>query len=368
MNAKESLKGLGVYQPGKPIEEVQREYGLERVIKLASNENPFGQSRRVWEAIEKAKDQLQLYPEGDAPELKEAVAEQVEVDPRRLIFGSGSDEVIRLLTRAYLEPGDEAVMSQRSFIRYKSNVLIDGGVPVEVPTKDGYHDLPAMLEAITDRTKLVFLCNPDNPTGTIFTEEQLESFLDQVPPHVLVVLDEAYAEYVEHPDYPDSISQLDYNPQIVVLRTFSKIYGLASLRIGYGIGHPDVINELHKVRDPFNVNRLAQYAAKAAIEDQSFVRYCRIQNSIGKKMIMEKLSELGFSYYEPHGNFILFDTKRPAEEGFQALLQRGIIVRPGSQLGYPTHLRVTIGTKEENEEFLKALTEWTEEIKNDKMK
>ncbi|WP_044640225.1 histidinol-phosphate transaminase [Risungbinella massiliensis] len=358
MQSKNSIQGLGVYQPGKPIEEVKREHGFEKTIKLASNENPFGSSRYVWEAIEKAKFDLALYPEGDAPLLKEKVAEQVEVDPRRLIFGNGSDEVIRLLTRAYLEAGEEAVMAEHTFPRYETNVRIDGGVPVKVPLLDGKHDLQGMLAAITEKTKLVFLCNPDNPTGTIFHEAELQAFLDEVPPQVLIILDEAYVEYVDDPDYPDSISLLDYNPQIVILRTFSKIYGLAALRVGYGIAHPDVIQELQKVRDPFNVGRLSQIAAIAAIEDQTFVNYCRIQNRMGLKVIKEKLTDLGLRYLEPHGNFILFDTGRPSEEGFQALLKQGIIVRPGNLLGFPNHLRVSVGTREENEEFLKVLTNW----------
>jgi histidinol-phosphate aminotransferase len=338
---------------------------MEKVIKLASNENPFGTSRYVWEALERVKHDLALYPEGDAPLLKEKVAEQVEVDPRRLIFGNGSDEVIRLITRTYLEPGDEAVMAENTFSRYETNVCIDGGIPVKVPMVEGKHNLPAMLDAITERTKLVFLCNPDNPTGTILTEQELTSFLEQVPGHVLVILDEAYFEYVESPDYPDSISQLDYNPQIIILRTFSKIYGLAALRVGYGIAHPDVIKELQKVRDPFNVNRLAQVAALAAVEDQTFVNYCRIQNRVGLKMITSRLDELGLSYFPPHGNFVLINTSRPSEEAYQALLRQGVIVRPGSQLGFPTHIRVTVGTKEQNEEFLRVLREWVEGIRTE---
>lgn len=359
---KKSIQGLPVYQPGKPLEEVQRELGLEKIIKLASNENPFGTSKHVWKAIEEGASTLQRYPEGLAPALREVLAEHQEVDPRRIIFGNGSDEVLQMIARSYLGPGREAVMADRTFPRYETVTRIEGATPVCVPLKEGTHDLEAMFQAINERTRVVWICNPNNPTGTIVSQEQLEHFLDQVPDHVLVVIDEAYAEYVNDTDYPDSISLLDYNPNIIVLRTFSKIYGLAALRIGYGLGHPDVMKEMNRVREPFNVNRLAQLAAIAAIEDETFILYCKTQNRVGRKQITAGLDELGLFYYPSHGNFILFDTKYPSDDVFRFLLERGVIVRSGDKLGFPTFIRVTIGSKEENEMFLEALTAFYQQL------
>ncbi|MRG27705.1 MULTISPECIES: histidinol-phosphate transaminase [Laceyella] len=355
MQPKASVRGLPLYKPGKSLEEVKRELGLEDVIKLASNENPFGCSPRVWKALEEIKGEFQYYPEGAAPELREKLAEHLEVDPRRLIFGNGSDEIVQMLARTYLEPGAESVMADFTFPRYDTVTRIEGGVPVVVPLREGVHDLEGMLAAITEKTRLVWICNPNNPTGTIVGQDLLSDFLDRIPPHVLVVLDEAYYEYVTDSTYPDSISLLDYNPQIIILRTFSKIYGLAAFRVGYGIAHPDVIAELERVREPFNVNRLAQKAAAAAVEDEAFVLYCRNQNRMGIKQMTEKFDEWGLSYFPAHGNFILVDTGHPADEVFQHLLHRGVIVRSGVHLGFPEHIRVTVGKKEQNERFLEEL-------------
>ncbi|MBA4496053.1 histidinol-phosphate transaminase [Paenactinomyces guangxiensis] len=354
MKPKASIQGLAVYQPGKPLEEVKRELGLDEVIKLASNENPFGCSSEVWPALAEEKDHFHLYPEGTAPELREKLAEHLEADPRRIILGNGSDEIVQMIARAYLEPGAESVMADLTFPRYETAIRIEGGIPVKVPLKDGTHDLEAMAQAVTAKTRIVWVCNPNNPTGTIVSHGALSQFLDQLPEHVLVVVDEAYYEYVTDPSYPDSLSLLDYNPQIIILRTFSKIYGLAAFRVGYGIGHPDVINELNRVREPFNVNRLAQQAALAALKDQTFVTYCCNQNRLGIKKITNKLDEWGLHYFPAHGNFILFDTGFPANEAFDYLLRQGIIVRSGQALGFPTYIRVSVGTEEQNSRFLEA--------------
>jgi histidinol-phosphate aminotransferase len=298
------------------------------------------------------KDQFHLYPDGASLKLKEKLAEHLEVDSRRLIVGNGSDEIIQMVCRAYLEPGAEAVIADLSFSRYETGIQIEGATPIKVPLKEGTHDLEAMLQAITDQTRIVFVCNPNNPTGTIVRESELSAFLDQIPEHVLVVLDEAYYEYVMDSSYPDSISLLDYNPQILILRTFSKIYGLASLRVGYGITHPEVIESLERVREPFNVNALGQAAAIAALEDQSFVTYCRYQNRRGIEKITNKLEELGLKYFPAHGNFIFFDTGIPAEEAFQFLLHRGLIIRAGFG---ETVLRATVGKEDENQQLVEAL-------------
>lgn len=355
MKPKSSIRNIPIYQPGKTIEEVKREYGLTEVIKLASNENPYGCSSRVWEKLSEIKEQLQYYPEDTAPELREKLAEHLEIDPRRLIFGNGSDEVIQMICRTYLEPGCEAIMAEHTFSRYEANVRIEGAKVIKVPMIDGTHDLEAMAAAITERTKVIWICNPNNPTGTFVTQQALVDFLDQIPEHVLVVLDEAYYEYVTDESYPDSLSLLDYNPQLIILRTFSKIYGLASFRIGYGVAHPDVLQQLHCVREPFNTNRLAQLAALAALEDQSFVQYCRRQNRAALKQIEKYLDQLGYHYFPSQGNFLLFDTGFPAEEAFTFLLKRGIVTRRGDQLGFPTYLRVNTGTEEQTSRFIEEL-------------
>ncbi|WP_156877565.1 histidinol-phosphate transaminase [Shimazuella kribbensis] len=364
MSAKKSIQGLPIYQPGKSLEEVKRELGLEKVIKLASNENPFGCSPKVWEALTQIKEQFHLYPEDDAPMLRKQLAESLEVDERRLVFGNGSDEVIQMIARAYLESGIESVMATPTFPRYGTATRIEGAVPVEVPLKDGKHDLDAMLAAVTEKTRLVWICNPNNPSGTFVDHDALNSFIDQLPEHVLVVIDEAYFEYVTDDSYPDSLSLLDYNPRIIVLRTFSKIYGLASFRAGYGIAHPEVIQQLSRVREPFNLNRLAQAATLAALKDETFVVYCRNQNRLGMKQVMEQLDEWNIDYYPSQANFLLIDTGYDGDEAFSYLLKQGVIVRSGKALGFPTYLRVTIGKKEENEAFLIGLNSYLQEKKS----
>lgn len=355
ISAKKSIQGLPVYQPGKSLEEVKRELGLEKVIKLASNENPFGCSPKVWEALSQIKDNFHLYPEDNAPVLRQKLAEHLEIDERRLIFGNGSDEVVQMIARAYLELGTESVMAVPTFPRYETSTRIEGAIPVEVPLKNGTHDLEAMFEVITEKTRLVWICNPNNPTGTFVNHESLVSFLDRLPDHVMAIVDEAYIEYVTDSSFPDTLSLLDYNPNIIILRTFSKIYGLASFRAGYGIAHPDVIDNLSRVREPFNLNRLAQAATSAALDDQTFVTYCRNQNRLGIDQITKQLDKLGIIYYPSQANFLLIDINHDSDEAFQFLLQRGVIVRSGKALGFPSYLRVTIGNKEENEQFLAAL-------------
>ncbi len=361
---KKSIQGLPIYQPGKSLEEVKRELGLETIIKLASNENPFGCSPKVWDALAQVKDSFHLYPEDSAPLLRQKLADHLEIDERRLIFGNGSDEVVQMIARAYLEPGMESVMAIPTFPRYETSTRIEGAIPVEVPLKDGTHDLEAMLAAVTEKTRLIWVCNPNNPSGTFVDHDAFVSFLDRLPDHVITIIDEAYVEYVTDASFSDSLSLLDYNPNIIILRTFSKIYGLASFRAGYGVAHPDVIQELSRVREPFNLSRLAQTAAEAALDDQTFVMYCRNQNRLGMKQIMEQLDSFGVSYYPSQANFLLIDTGYDGDEAFQFLLRRGVIVRSGNALGFPSSLRVTIGNKEENEQFIAAFYAFLEEKRN----
>lgn len=362
MQPKESIIHLPVYQPGKPIEEVKRELGLTEVIKLASNENPFGSSPRVKAAIEAEIANISLYPDGGAVQLSEAVAASLGVATNQIIFGAGSDEVILMLARAFLVPGDESVMASHTFPQYKHNCQIEGAISIEVPLKDGTHDLDAMAAAITDKTKIVWICNPNNPTGTMNTDAEIKAFLAKVPASVIVVLDEAYCEYNTTGEFPDSLELIAQYKNVISLRTFSKIYGLASLRIGYGIGHPDVIRSINQVREPFNTTRFAQAAALAAINDQDFIESCRVANTAGLAYLKEQFEVLGLSSFPAHGNFIMVDVSRPAGDVFNGLMRRGIIVRGGHMLGFPTSLRVTIGSSEQNAKFIAALTEVLAEV------
>ena len=356
MQPKAHIVDLPVYQPGKPIEEVQKEYGLSEVVKLASNENPYGFSPRVKAAIEEELTKFNLYPDGGAVELTAAVAEHLSVNSDQIIFGCGSDEVIALIARAFLSEGDENIMADATFSVYKSNADIEKATSIEVPLQDGKHDLDAMLAAVTDRTKIVWICNPNNPTGTIVSKDELKNFLDRLPSSVMVVLDEAYFEYVTDSEYPDGTELLADYANVVVLRTFSKIYGLAALRIGYGIGQASVIRSINQVREPFNTTRIAQAAAKAALADQEFVQSCREKNAEGIKYLQSEFDRLGLVHFPANGNFIMVDTKQSAVELFQRMLQKGVIARAGFKL-YPTHLRVTVGSPRENEIFIRTFEE-----------
>ena len=354
MQPKPQIVNLPVYQPGKPIEEVKRELGLKEVIKLASNENPFGCSPEVQAAITQELTNVSLYPDGSAAELTELLAGQLGVAKEQIIFGCGSDEIIALIARAFFLPGDETVMADQTFSVYKSNADIEGALSIEVPLREGTHDLEAMLGAIGTATKVVWICNPNNPTGTIVAKDELEAFLAKVPENVLVVLDEAYAEYVVDANYPSGISLLSKYPNLVVLRTFSKIYGLASLRIGYGVGQPGVIKLINQVREPFNTSRFGQAAAKAALRDQQFVAECRSKNREGIAYLYQQFDRLGLAYFPAHGNFIMVDVQRSASEMFQAVLKLGIIIR-GGFAKYPSYVRVTVGSAEQNAKFVTAL-------------
>jgi histidinol-phosphate aminotransferase len=361
MQPKPNIVHLPVYQPGKPVDDVKRELGLTEVIKLASNENPFGSSPKAKEAVTREMENISIYPDGAAVELTNAVAKHHGVNADQVIFGAGSDEIILMIARAFLVPGDETIMADQTFPQYRHNVQIENGVSIEVPLKNGTHDLIAMQQRITDKTKVVWVCNPNNPTGTINTSDDVEGFLSKVPSHVLVVLDEAYCEYVEDPSYPDGLALLKKYPNVILLRTFSKIYGLASLRIGYGIGRPDVIRSINQVREPFNTSRFGQAAALAALQDEDFVVKCRQANKDGLAYYRSAFEELGLQAFPAHGNFIMVDVKRSGQEVFDALLRKGIIVRAGHKL-YPTYLRITVGSKEQNEKVIAALTAVLQEI------
>ena len=354
--ANAGVRGLSPYQAGKPIEELQRELGLDRVIKLASNENPLGPSIRVMTACERAAAEISRYPDSNGFTLKAALAEQYGVQPEQLTLGCGSNDVLDLIARVFLGPGSSAVYSRHAFIVYALAVQAVGAEARVTPARDWGHDLDAMLAAIDETTRVVFVANPNNPTGTWLTEQQLESFLQQVPQQVLVVLDEAYIEYAEPAlQLPDGIALQRNYPNLIVTRTFSKAYGLAGLRVGYSIAVPQVADLLNRVRAPFNVNSLALAAATTALSDQQYIEHSRQLNRQGLQQLRDGLEQLGLQVIPSAGNFLAFATPGDAMPVYQALLQQGVIVRPVGVYDMPGHLRVSVGLAEENAAFLAAM-------------
>jgi histidinol-phosphate aminotransferase len=350
----EYIRTLVPYAPGKPIEEVERELGISHSIKLASNENPLGPAPKAMEALRFRLGELHLYPDGDCFYLKRRLAQSLGVSPEQLIFGNGSNEIIELAARTFLRVGDEAVMARQAFVVYKLLVQALGGVSREVPLRDFTHDLEALAEAVSARTRIVFLANPNNPTGTIYRRAAWERFLERLPEEVLLIADEAYFEYVSDPEFPNSLRYHDRGKTILTLRTFSKIYGLAGLRIGYGVAPKEVIDLMHRVRQPFNVNAAAQWAAVAALDDQEHLRKSREINRAGMEFLAGEFARLGLRYVPSHANFILVNVGN-GNDIYQRLLSQGVIVRPVGVYEFPEHLRVTVGTMAENRRFVEAL-------------
>jgi len=345
-----------VYEPGKPIEAVAREYGLDpaNIAKLASNENPFGPSPKAIAAGAEAMKYAHLYPDGGCQVLRQKIATHRGVSAESILVGNGSNEIIELLGHAFLRPGLEVVMGAQAFIVYKLVAKLFGATPVEVPMADFGHDLDAMLGAVTERTRLLFVASPNNPTGVANTEVGLLKLLQGLPEHVILCLDEAYAEYLEQS--PDLSAAIHAGRKVVCLRTFSKIYGLGGLRVGYAYGAPELIALLHRVRQPFNVNAAAQAAATAALDDLEFVAMCRTENEVGRQVLCEGLTALGFKTVGGAANFVLSQVGSSAEV-FEALQRRGLIVRPLAPYGMPEYVRITIGRSEENERLLSVLRE-----------
>lgn len=346
-----TIASLTPYSPGKPLSELARELGIAHAIKLASNENPWGPSPKALQVLKEASTSLHRYPDGGAHYLRQDLADRLKFDPDHILVGNGSDEIISLLVKAFLSPGEEAVMADLTFVMYRLAVLGGHAVPVEVPLTNWTHDVEAMLKAVTDKTRLFFICNPNNPTGTMVTAPEIERVFSCLPDHVVVVMDEAYYEYVRHPDYPDSLQYVHAKRPCVVLRTFSKIYGLAGLRVGYGITTPEIAGYVNRVRPPFNVNSLAQEAARAALNDDQHVAKSRGMNEAGMTFLEEGLGKLGISCIPSQANFIYFDVGMDGKRVYDALLKEGVIVRHirGSMI------RVTIGQPTENHRFLDAL-------------
>ncbi|MDE0034072.1 MAG: histidinol-phosphate transaminase [Deltaproteobacteria bacterium] len=349
----EYIRRIVPYVPGKPIDEVEREYGIEGSAKLASNENPLGPSPKAVAALRERLEELHLYPDGGCFHLRQALAAKLRVAPERLVFGNGSNELIELAVRTFLRPGDEALLSEGTFVAYPLSLNAMGAVMRTVPLKDYGYDLAAMAGALTAKTRCVFLANPNNPTGTIYRRPEWEAFLERVGPDVLVVADEAYFEYATDPDYPDSLDDQRDDRAVLTLRTFSKVYGLAGLRVGYGIAHPDIVAMMNQVREPFNVNAAAQWAATAAVHDTEHLRRSVEVNNQGLAFLGERLTALGVQWVPSQANFILVRVG-PVAGVFEAMLRRGVIVRPvGPE--FPEHVRVTVGTPDENRRFLDCL-------------
>ena len=355
------VRQLNPYQPGKSIEELERELGIENIIKLASNENPLGPSPVAVTAIHNEIGSLSRYPDGTGYRLKQALCGKLGVDPDQLTLGNGSSDLLDIVARVFLAPGLEAVFSQHAFAMYSLVVQAVGGTPRVAPamgagTESPYgHDLAAMRQLVGDNSRLVFIANPNNPTGTYVNGGQLGEFLDSLPKYVVCVVDEAYFEYVEAVDYPDTLKWLDRYPNLIVTRTFSKAHGLAGLRAGYAVAHIEISNLLNRVRQPFNLNRLALVAAEAALEDDNHLIHSRHTNQAGLLQLMEAMNHLDLEVIPSVANFVCVDLKREATDVFCNLLREGVIVRTVANYELPDHIRVTIATEEENTIFIKAL-------------
>ncbi|MDZ7804687.1 histidinol-phosphate transaminase [Thiohalophilus sp.] len=353
------VRELTPYQPGKPIEELEREYGLSGVIKLASNENPLGPSPDVLRSISDNLSELSRYPDGNGFVLKQALCKRFDLEPGQITLGNGSNDVLELIARAFVTPDNEVIFSQHAFAVYPLVTRAIGARAVVTPARAWGHDLDAMREAITGRTRLIFIANPNNPTGTWLSKQALQDFLEQIPPHVLVVLDEAYFEYASDPvmglaQYPDGLQWLDEFPNLIVTRTFSKAYGLAGLRVGYAVSHGDVADYLNRVRQPFNVNHLALAAAATALTDTTHLQRSVALNAAGLKQFYAAFERLGLDYIPSAGNFVTVKVGAAAEINEQ-LLRRGIIVRPVANYELPEHLRISVGSEKENQRCIEAL-------------
>lgn len=353
--SRKGIRELVAYIPGKAIEEVTNDEGVKRWRKLASNENLRGPSRKAVEAIKGELGRIHLYPEGPCSLLKEALARHTRLPGESTVVSNGADNLILMIAEAFLNEGEEVILAHPTFPVYETAAKIMGGIVRKVALKDFRHDLPAMGELAGEKTKLIFICNPNNPTGTIVRKDELERFLADLPPGVIVVLDEAYGEFVEDGQYPQGADYVREGRNIIVLRTFSKVYGLAGLRIGYALGNPELIDCLNRVREPFPVGRLAQAAAAAALADRDHAEKSIKTVAAGRKYLYWELARLGFPFVRSQANFILIDFRRDGDDLTKALLKEGIIIRPGGMWGYPTCGRVTVGRRDDNRQFIRAL-------------
>ena len=359
---RKEIKNIKPYEPGVPIEEVERELGI-KAVKMASNENALGPSLRAVAAIEGALSKINLYPDGGAFALKSRLAQHLGVGKQNIILGNGSDEIIRMITETFLNEGEEVVFAEPGFIIYRLAAVVTGGKCVSVPLKNYTHDLEAMSHAINERTKLVFIANPNNPTGTMVNADEVASFMKSLPPNIIAIFDEAYYEYVNRNDFPETIDYVKEGRNVITLRTFSKVYGLAGLRIGYGIAGEELISGMNKVRQPFNVNSLAQAAALAALEDKEHVRKSRRTNSEGKEFLYREFARMKIAYIPSQANFVLIDVGMDGDRVSDELLKEGIIVRSMRMYNLTNFIRLTIGKMEENQRFVAALNKmWSDGV------
>ncbi|MCG8687901.1 MAG: histidinol-phosphate transaminase [Desulfobacterales bacterium] len=351
----ESINTLKPYEAGKPLKEVEREYGITNAVKLASNENPFGFSPRVSEAVEKQMAEMNRYPEPVPHSLCKKIAEKFNVHMDNLVVGNGSDDIIALLAHGFLNPGDEALMPLPSFLMYEISVKTAKGVPVMVPLTDFTTNLDGLVSAVTPKTRMVFVTNPFNPTGAVITEEEFKEFAKKLPENVLIIVDEAYIEFVRDESVYNSLKKPLTDPRIVTLRTFSKAYGLAGFRIGYGVMDTQVAEILNRIRQPFNVNALAQAASEAAFEDTDFLAKSIAGTHEGIDYLTQELTGMGFDVLPTQSNFLMVDIKTPAKEVFEKMLKQGVVVRSMASYGFDTFLRINAGTPDENKTCITAL-------------
>ena len=355
--ANDGVQSLSPYQPGKPAEELQRELGLSKIIKLASNENPLGPSAKVSQAVQRALNGLSRYPDGNGFRLKQALSERLGVDAAQITLGNGSNDVLEIIPRVFADRKSEIIFSEYAFAVYPIAVKAVGArAVVTCARREDYgHDPEAMISAVTPLTKIMFIANPNNPTGTWLNKKELTALLEQVPATVIVVLDEAYKEYVREPTYPNGLDFLERYPNVIVTGTFSKVWGMAGLRLGYAISHPDIADLLNRVRQPFNVNGLAQEAALGVLEDEEYLQKSIEINDQGLMQLAQGINGLDLNFIPSVANFITFKVGGNAESVFEALLRKGVIVRPLASYQMPEHLRVSVGLKEENSFFLSTL-------------
>ena len=358
LDYRKCIEPMAQYVPGRPIEDVQRELGIKNVVKLASNENPLGCSPRAKEAVIASLDNSNYYPDGNCTKLRSYLSEKMDVAPGEIIFGCGADEIIAMTGKVFINPGDESITAAETFSQYETSTVSMGGVMVFAPMKNNAYDLDAIYDRITDKTKVIYLANPNNPTGTMFTAAEQEAFLEKVPRRVFIVIDEAYAEFVADPSYPQTLPLLKKYSNIMLVKTFSKIYGLASYRVGYGIADEAVIKLYEKIRQPFNVTIQGQEAALAAHKDVDFTRKSFENNRAAMDYYCRELDNMGISYIPSQANFVTTDAGRDSREVYQSLMRKGYIVRPCYIFGMGiTWIRVTMGTLDQMKGFISALKE-----------
>ncbi len=353
------------YPPGKPLDELEREYGITGSIKLASNENPWGPSPKAVKAISDTLASLHRYPDGSSYYLTEAVAKWTGADEEEIILGNGSNEVIEFLVKVFVQNGDEVITSHPSFLMYQKFVQVRGGINIVIPLNDMYHDLEKILETINDRTRIIFMDNPNNPCGTLISRERFDDFLRQVPQDVVVVLDEAYVDFVSPEQRIDVLSYIrnsENTAPVVSLRTFSKAFGLAGLRVGFGLMHRDIASLMHRVRQPFNINLLGQVGATAALSDKEHYNMTLSETAKGRLWLSREVEELGCRSYVSHTNFFLINVRGDATALYEAMLYKGVIVRSMKAYGFPEFIRITVGTESENQRFISGLRDSLKEL------